>query len=132
MRVVATKEAVFGRFDGQDYEFRVNEPVDIPRVVAAHIFGFGKEDKAQALARLGWSTSSEHLPKALERLRHVRFTDAPPLIEAPVTELTDASASERLPDRALSSRPLAQGGNAAALSISGAAAEPTRGGARAK
>lgn len=126
VRVVSTKETICGRFDGMDYEFRPNEPVDIHHVAAAHIFGFGREDKSQALARLGWATSSEHMPKAIERLRHVRFSEAPALVEAPVAELVDASAGERLPERTLGSRPLAQGGNAGTPTSGGVPAEPRK------
>jgi hypothetical protein len=91
------KEKIRGRFNGEDYEFLPGKPNDIPMVVAAHIFDFGREDKLRALNRLGWLQSSDHLEKAMEKLNLISFTEAPPLIEAEMPELEDDPAGERLP-----------------------------------
>lgn len=124
VRVTSTKEAITARYNGQDYEFRPSEHVDLHQVVAAHIFGFGCEDKAPALARLGWAQSSDQLKAALERLRHVRFTTAPPLIDGPMPEVIDASAGDRMPNRTPSGAPIAGGGEADAVPHVAASAEP--------
>lgn len=131
VRVTSMTETITGRFDGEDYQFLPNTPVDIHLDVAAHIFGFGKPDKSQALARLGWATSSDAIPKAMERLSKIRFTKSPPLIDAPETPLEQAvSASERVPNQTSGSRPLAQGGDTGAPAPSGAPAEPPKARAR--
>jgi hypothetical protein len=68
-------EPVYGRYDGEDYEFPPGEPVDVPVAVAAHVFGFGVPDKSAVLSRLGWVTDSSHVKAALEKLRAIRFED---------------------------------------------------------
>lgn len=98
VRVTNTnKEKVVGRFDGEDHEFLPGKPVDIPVVVAAHLFDFGREDKTRALNRLGWLQSSEHLDRALAKLNKIVFTEAPPLIEAEIDEEGDGPVAELLP-----------------------------------
>ena len=53
IRVVnRTESKIRGRFDGKDYEFKVNDPTDVHQSVAAHIFGFGVEDKTNAFRPL--------------------------------------------------------------------------------
>lgn len=94
------KEKVTGRFDGEDFEFLPRIPVDIPIVVAAHIFDFGREDKTRALNRLGWLQSSDGLEKAMAKLKAISFTEAPPLIEADMPEPEDDPAETRLPAHA--------------------------------
>lgn len=74
---------ILGRYNGRDYLFKHDQPLDVPEVVAAHVFDFGKESKTQALARLGWSTGSNDYDAALERLKQVVFDDPPEMIEAP-------------------------------------------------
>ena len=98
VRVINTnKDKVVGRFDGDDYEFLPNTPVDIPLIVAVHVFGFGREDKTAALNRLGWLMSSEHLDKAMAKLQKIKFSEAPPLVEAQMPEPADDPASDLLP-----------------------------------
>jgi hypothetical protein len=98
VRVTNTnKTKIVGRFDGEDYEFLPNKPNDIPVAVAAHIFDFGREDKTRALNRLGWMQTSDQLEAAMEKLNAVRFTEAPPLVEADLVEEPNASSSELLP-----------------------------------
>ena len=91
------KEKIRGRFNGEDFEFLPGKPNDIPMVVAAHIFDFGREDKLRALNRLGWLQSSDHLEKAMEKLNLISFTEAPPLIEAEMPEPEGDPAGELLP-----------------------------------
>jgi hypothetical protein len=92
------KEKIVGRFGGEDFEFLPGKPVDIPIVVASHIFDFGRPDKVRALNRLGWLQSSEHMEKAMARLNKVSFTESPPLIEAEMPDPEDDSASDLLPN----------------------------------
>jgi hypothetical protein len=98
VRVVNTgKLKIVGRFDGEDYEFIPNKPADIPIVVARHIFGFGEENKAPALNRLGWLQTSDSMEKAMAELNKIVFTEAPPLVEADVPDPEDDPAADRVP-----------------------------------
>lgn len=75
---------IVGRYAGQDYVFKKGVPVDIPEMVARHVFDFGKDDKTQALNRLGWIQGGDDgMERALERLTQVKFDDPPEMIEAP-------------------------------------------------
>jgi hypothetical protein len=80
-----TGSVIKGRFDGRDYEFRKAEPTDVHQLVAAHIFGFGVEDKTNAFHRLGWLNNSSY-EEALERLSGIEFNEVP----SPVTNITTA------------------------------------------
>lgn len=91
------KDKIKSRFDGVDYEFLPGKPNVIPLIVAAHIFDFGREDKSRALNRLGWMQSSDQYEAAMEKLSRVRFTEAPPLVEADLVETAGPSSSELLP-----------------------------------
>lgn len=127
VRVTSLKETITSRWDGQDYVFKPNEPVDIHHVIAAHIFGFGSEDKSRALARLGWAQSSDQIPAALERLKHVKFGASPALVDAPEPAPASAApAGERMPNRTPSGAPIAGGGEAVGAAQS-PTAEPRRG-----
>ena len=73
IRVVnRTESKIRGRFDGKDYEFKVNDPTDVHQSVAAHIFGFGVEDKTNAFHRLGWLVKGDY-EEALSRLDKIEF-----------------------------------------------------------
>lgn len=127
VRITSTKETILSRWNGVDYVFKPNDPVDVPTWVAAHIFGFGSEDKSNALARLGWAQSSDQIPAALERLKGVKFGASPALVDAPEpAPAADASAGERMPNRTPSGAPIAGGGKAAGVAQA-PAAEPHRG-----
>lgn len=123
VKVTSGKETIVGRWNGEDYEFRPGQPEVIHKIVAAHIFGFGLEDKAPALARLGWAQSSDQLKAAMQRLQAVHFGPAPALVDAPEPELVGAAAGERMPNRTPSGAPIAGGGEAGAAP-STAPAEP--------
>lgn len=83
IRVINRNETVVGRYAGKDYVFATGKPIDVPEIVAAHVFAFGKDDKAQALHRLGWARSSEELENGMAMLKKVVFDDPPEMIEAP-------------------------------------------------
>jgi hypothetical protein len=76
-------DTVVGRYAGKDYHFKRNVPLDVPEIVANHVFGFGMDDKSQALNRLGWARSSDELTAGMEMLSRVEFADPPEMIEAP-------------------------------------------------
>lgn len=69
------------RFHGVDYEFKRGKGVEMPVEAAAHIFGFGEEDKTRALHRLGWLTTTEGMEAARERLDRIDFLPADQIIE---------------------------------------------------
>lgn len=81
--VVRGKQVIHGRFDGKNYVFPFEQPVDVHIEVARHVFGFGLDDKSSALNRLGWATRSDMIDSALERLKNIRFDDLPQLMEVP-------------------------------------------------
>ena len=83
VRIVNNNKTVVGRFNGKDYKFEQGKPIDVPEVVAAHVFGFGIEDKTQCLNRLGWARSSDEIEAGLEKLGNVIFEDPPELVEKP-------------------------------------------------
>ncbi len=80
---VRGKQVINGRYDGKDYSFPFEQPVDVHIDVARHIFGFGLDDKTGALNRLGWATRSDMVDAALERLLRITFDDLPQLMEVP-------------------------------------------------
>jgi hypothetical protein len=90
-------DKIRGRFAGEDYEFLPNKPSDIPVHAAAHIFGFGHENKTAALNRLGWLTSSSEMERAMARLNKIVFAESPPLIEADMPEPEDGPAKDLVP-----------------------------------
>lgn len=76
IRVVnRTGEPIAGRFNGVDYLFGHDKPLDVPIDAARHCFGFGQQDKTEAMHRLGWSKTNHDLPLALERLARVAFME---------------------------------------------------------
>lgn len=77
------KKLIRGRFNGKDYVFPYGKPVDVPIVAAMHIFGFGMDDKSQALARLGWARTSDEVENAMARMKEITFADLPAMMEVP-------------------------------------------------
>ena len=66
-------ESFAGRFDGKDYKFPAGQVTTLSEDAAAHIFGFGVEDKSRVLARNGWATTSARMDVALKRLEQFQF-----------------------------------------------------------
>jgi hypothetical protein len=83
IRITNHNKSVTGRFNGKDYLFATGKPVDVPELVARHVFAFGLEDKTAALNRLGWARTSDEIEAGLEKLGKVTFEDPPEMIEAP-------------------------------------------------
>ena len=78
-----TDRLIKGRFAGVDYVWKPGQHLDIPLVVAHHVFGFGGDDKSKdnALVRLGWMRTTDETESAYDRLSKVSFSDCPELIE---------------------------------------------------
>jgi hypothetical protein len=65
-------------FCGTKYEFKVGETVEIPVEAAAHIFGYGNDNKEPYLARLGWAKTSNDLEEGLKHLAKWELSTEPP------------------------------------------------------
>lgn len=81
------------RYDGQAYVFKVNEPLVLSHEAARHIFGYGLEDKAPALARQGWLRNANvdddwGLRAALDKLARFQFQE----VEATYVEAKEPHA----------------------------------------
>lgn len=104
VRVVNNTESkIRGKFDGKDYEFRIGEPTDVHQSVAAHIFGFGADDKTNAFHRLGWFSKGSY-EDALEKLNQIEFGEVP----NPATSISTAKKRGR--PKISSPTPLADAG----------------------
>ncbi len=64
-----------GRYDGKDYTFHPGKGEDIPFDAAAHIFGFGSDDKLGALNRLGQLPPNGDPVQAMTYLDKIRFLE---------------------------------------------------------
>jgi hypothetical protein len=71
-----TGKTIKARYDGKDYIFSNGEPTDVHQLAAAHIFGFGLDDKTNAFHRLGWLVTGDY-EQALERLKEIEFGEIP-------------------------------------------------------
>lgn len=67
-------------WDGKQYTFAPGTTVEIPVFVAGHIFGYGFEDKAPYVTRLGWAKTVNDIPKALTWLENFKITTEPPQV----------------------------------------------------
>ena len=75
------------KYDGILYSFPVGESAAVPIMAAQHIFGLGKADKQEVMARHGWITHSTELDKGYTKLNSFAFSEykepsdkLPPLI----------------------------------------------------
>lgn len=62
------------RFNGIDLVFPLGKKVLLDEDAARHVFGFGEEDKAPYLARLGWIRSNGDYTEAMKRLAKFTFS----------------------------------------------------------
>lgn len=93
------------RYDGQDYVFETDATTALSMEAAAHIFGYGQEDKAPALHRLGWVANNGQLESGLRRLsefaflavEEVKFKDEPTML---MKAGVDAPPEEKAPNEA--------------------------------
>jgi hypothetical protein len=60
-------------FDGTKYTFEPKKELEVPEVVAKHIFGYGDDNKEPYLVRLGWMRMSTDFALAMERLGEFSF-----------------------------------------------------------
>jgi hypothetical protein len=72
-----TGKRIKARYDGKDYIFEDGDATDVHHLAAAHIFGFGCDDKTNAFHRLGWLQPGIEMEDALERLKDIEFIDVP-------------------------------------------------------
>jgi hypothetical protein len=101
-----TGARIKGRYDGVDYIFENNEETDVHHLAAAHIFGFGQDDKTNAFLRLGWLATGNY-EEGLERLKDIKFGDVP----SPASDIQVARGKKtRAPTKTGSPTPLADVG----------------------
>lgn len=63
-----------GRFNGTDYVFEPEQPLEVSLEAAQHIFGLGDDDKAGALNKLGLLIPGKHsYADALKQLDQITF-----------------------------------------------------------
>jgi hypothetical protein len=74
-------QAIRGRYDGKDYVFAPGKGEDIPFDAAAHIFGFGSDDKAGALNRLGQLPPNGDVSQAMTFFDKIRFLEGKMVFE---------------------------------------------------
>jgi hypothetical protein len=92
-----TGATIKGRYDGVDYIFENNEETDVHHLAAAHIFGFGQDDKTNAFLRLGWLANG----------KDIKFGDVP----SPASDIQVARVKKgRAPTKTGSPTPLADAG----------------------
>lgn len=69
-------ETLKGRYDGHDYVFKTDKPVELSLEAASHIFGLGNDDKSQALNMLGLLIPGRHtLEDGLAKLDRITFLE---------------------------------------------------------
>lgn len=78
-----TDKLIKGRWDGKDYMWKPGAHLDVPLIVAKHVFGFGgnETEKMNAFHNLGWARTTNDLETAEERMQLIAFADCPELIE---------------------------------------------------
>lgn len=84
-----TAEKFVGRYDGEDFVFEPGVPLAITPDAAAHIFGFGLEDKKPVLQRLGWMRTLDNMDEALAKLAKFQFLAVESRFEEPKKIPTD-------------------------------------------
>jgi hypothetical protein len=82
-------------YDGKRYTFVVGQSLEVPTIVARHIFGFGDDDKRPYLIRLGWIYKSDDYDSAVERLNQFSFSSEKP--GQPVHSLSPVVDTEPVP-----------------------------------
>lgn len=70
-----------GKFHGVEYEWKPGATVNMPIEAAAHIFGFGEEDKTRALHRAGFLSTVEDMDAAMEKLGMFSFAPVEQVFE---------------------------------------------------
>ena len=73
-----TNDILIDGWDGKKYEFLPRKPVEVPFIVAQHVFGYGLADKMEALVRLGWIKTANDKPESLARLEQFEISQTRP------------------------------------------------------
>jgi hypothetical protein len=76
-------------FNGTQYAFEPGKEVEVPEVVAKHVFGYGDDNKEPYLVRLGWMKMSNQFDIAMDKLKQFSFSREPANkvhLSAPVVE----------------------------------------------
>ena len=69
-------------YGGKELHFPVNQKVEIPKIVAEHIFGYGQQDKLPYLIALGLTRTTNDIPEGYKTLE--KFVIAPK-VQASIT-----------------------------------------------
>src|ERR1700689_5060856 len=70
-----------GKFHGTEYAWKPGDTVNMPVEAAAHIFGFGEEDKTRALHRAGFLSTVDDMDAAMEKLGKFSFSPVEQVFE---------------------------------------------------
>jgi hypothetical protein len=77
-------ETIKGRWNGRDFVFKKDVPVDMPIAAAEHIWGFGIDDPAMRVRSFN-NTGILHkrgtYDACVEWMKGIRFAEPPPLVE---------------------------------------------------
>lgn len=73
-----TNDILIDGWDGKKYEFLPRKPVEVPLIVAQHVFGYGLANKMEALVRLGWIKTANDKPESLARLEQFEISQTRP------------------------------------------------------
>ena len=60
------------------YEFKKNNPVELPQEVAVQLFGYGLADREHILVRWGWIQLHSELKEGLKKLDQFEITTERP------------------------------------------------------
>ena len=66
------------RYHGISYTFNPGETIEGPLEVAVELLGYGHRNREPFVVRLGWSVTSNDMPKAMERLLKIEISTEPP------------------------------------------------------
>lgn len=94
------------RFHGEDYDWAAGESVNLSVEAAAHIFGYGIEDKNAAFLRSGWiNTTANGTPEDAMR-RFMQFSFQPAKQSFSVVGIIDtpAKAHNEVESKAVAAR----------------------------
>ena len=102
-----TDSLIEGMYDGKPYEFHPGKPLDVPSVVASHVFGFKVPNKNNALQRLGWLSTSDRYKEAIARLNMIKMEDVQMVgVVVNDEEELPAETAAMVPERIGASSPL--------------------------
>jgi hypothetical protein len=72
-----SQDTLSDSFDGVKYDFIPGKEIELPEVVAKHIFGYGDDNKEPYLVRLGWMKMSNEFDAAMQKLCKFSFSKEP-------------------------------------------------------